>query len=402
MSETGRRRKILFGAYAFGPVEEPEASAGWAFATAAARTNDVWVITRKRFAPAVAAALATDPALAEHLHVVHIDLSDRLTALRRRDIDLYWYYALWQRELGRTARRLDAQVGFDLAHHVTFANDWLPCGLTALRDVPLVWGPVGGATDLPYWRLRRWLGPRGVATEVIRSLATAIPRRVWGERTARRAALVVAQNSDVERRFQSIAPTVVEPNAALDQADLSFASSPKPTDGVRTAVYAGRLIGLKGVRLALDAIARLPLGSWRLRIYGDGYDRDVLGRRAEALGIADAVEFLGHRPRVEVLAALADADALLFPSMHDQAGWVVAEASSLGCPVVCLPLGGPPVLARPNDFVASLDGDIVGNVAEQLQLAARVGGVRHGRWSRERMAGLLQDWYDRVLTVNNP
>jgi glycosyltransferase involved in cell wall biosynthesis len=386
---------VLISAYACGPVEEPEASAGWAFAVAAAQHADVWVITRRRFSAAVSAALAQDPALAEHLQVVHIDLPDSIRKFWKHDWDLYWYYFLWQRELSRTARRLHAEFRFDVAHHVTFANDWLPCGLAHLNGVPFVWGPVGGASRIPYWRLRSWLGFRGLSTELIRSVITAVPREIWGDRAARKADLVVAQNQDVADHFTRFAATIVEPNAALDPVPM-LAPPPEREGGQPVAVYAGRLIGLKGVRLALDALARPEVQDWRLRIYGDGYDRQLLVGRARKLGIADRVDFLGHRPRAEVLAAFERADAMLFPSMHDQAGWAAAEASSLGCPVVCLPLGGPPLLARPNAFVAGLEGDIVGNVAAQLKAAGRSRGERHNRWSAERLPALVASWYDRV------
>lgn len=390
------RRRVLIGAYACGPVEEPEAGAGWGFATAAARDNDVWVFTRRRFEPAVRAALEADPELAEHLKVIHIDLSDRVMALRKHGWSIYWYYSLWQRLLAREATRLHAETGFDVAHHVTFANDWMPCGLAGLPgDVPLVWGPVGGASHLPYWRMREWLGRKGLVTEVIRGL-TSIPRRIWGDRTARRSSLMIGQNDDVTRRFASLTTAVTEPNASLDDVPLEAPPRPART-GPKVAVYAGRLIGLKGVRLALDVIARTRPDEWRFDIYGEGYDRDSLIAHAQQSGISDRVRFLGHRPRGEVLAAFESADAMLFMSMHDQAGWVAGEASSLGCPVVCLPLGGPPLLAERNAFVASLDGDIVGNVVRQLRLAGEKGGVRHNRWSSKRLTDLVNDWYDRAI-----
>ncbi|CAI9406257.1 MULTISPECIES: glycosyltransferase [Aestuariimicrobium] len=391
-----RRRRVVIGAYACGPLEEPEAGAGWAHAVAAAATSDVWVVTRRRFAESVEAARRADPELARHLTVTYIDLSDRVMALRRHDWDMYWYYLLWQRQLARTVRGLHAQHHFDVAHHVTFANDWLLCGLAGLEDVPLVWGPVGGASDIPYWRLRQWLGLKGLRTEIVRDLVTTLPRAVWGESAAKRASLVVAQNADVARRFARFADTVVEPNAALEPVDLANAPRRVRAEGPRTAVFAGRLIGLKGVRLAIDAVARTPAQAWRLVVYGDGPDRELLIERARRLGIADRVEFRGHRPRTEVLSAFASADAMLFPSMHDQAGWVAGEASSLGCPVVCLPLGGPPLLAGPNAFVASLDGDIVANVAEQLERAGEAGGTRHNRWSHDRLPDLVDGWYRRA------
>lgn len=390
---------MLFSAYACGPVEEPEAGAGWAFATAAAEHADVWVITRRRFAEPIAVALHNDPELAEHLSVIHIDPPVWITRLKKNSWDLYWYYTLWQAQLTRVAKELHQEHSFDVLHHVTFANDWLPCGLSKVPQVPFVWGPVGGASHLPYWRLRRWLGSRGLRTELTRSALTSLPRRLWGDSAAKRASLIAAQNQAVADRFARFARTIVEPNASLDEPETSAARHQgAQIDGMKTAVYAGRLIGWKGVRLALDALAEPECQNWRLRLYGAGYDFAALEQRAARLGITDRVEFLGHRPRTEVLAAFESADAMLFPSMHDQAGWVVAEASSLGCPVVCLPLGGPPLLAEPNAFVASLQGDVVSNVAEQLVKAGQSRGVRHNRWSRERLPGLLESWYDQVTS----
>lgn len=393
-----RRLRVLVSAYACGPSDQPEASAGWAFATAAAARHDVWIITRSIWVPAIRAALAADPDLARHLHVVGIDLPQRLIDAYRRPRDMYWYYALWQAKLATTARVLHRRISFDVTHHVTFANDWLPSGLALLRDVPFVWGPVGGATRIPVWRLRRWLGVRGVAYEVLRAAATTLPRAIWGDANARRASVVVVQNHDVAHRFRRAQRVVVEPNAALDMSDLPR-RVPPTGDAAQspTAVFVGRLIPLKGVAIALHALARPGAAHWRLTIYGDGPLRGALEALSVTLGVAERVRFAGHVPRSVALGAMAEADALLFPSMHDQAGWAAAEASSMGTPVICLPLGGPPVLAAPNDLVASLDGDIVDAVVGQLRHASRFQGKPHERWSRDRLRALVDDWYSTAI-----
>ncbi|MEW2012571.1 MULTISPECIES: glycosyltransferase family 4 protein [Microbacterium] len=363
-------------------------------ATAAARTHDVWVITRPRFRQAIEGALSTDAALRSHLHVAYLDLPPGIVRLKRRGVDLYWYYALWQQALGRRARALHANVGFDVAHHVTFANDWMPCGLTALRDVPLVWGPVGGSSTLPIRRLRPWLGARGTLTELVRALSTGLFRRLWGAPAARRAALVVAQNPDVAGVFRrTSSAVVVEPNACLDDLPTRAAAEVRP----RHAVFAGRLLAWKGAALAIEALARPEAADWTLTIFGDGYERARLEGLTRRLGLGARVEFAGHRPRPEVLEAIARAEVFLFPSMHDQAGWVVAEASTMGCPVVCLPLGGPPTLAERNAHVASLDGDIPASLARRLVEAAARGGEPHDRWSARRLPDLVAGWYHDAL-----
>jgi glycosyltransferase involved in cell wall biosynthesis len=388
------RNRVLISAYACGPVPEPEASAGWQIATAAARSHEVWVITRPRFREAIERALSEDAALRRHLHVAYLDLSPGILRHKRRGIDLYWYYALWQRALGRRARSLHASVGFDVAHHVTFANDWMPCGLTTLRDVPLVWGPVGGSSTVPLSRLHRWLGVRGTLTELARTGSTRVFRGLWGAPVARRAALIVAQNPDVGRVFRRLNPAiVVEPNACLDDLPVRVPSAVRHSH----AVFAGRLLAWKGAAIAIEALSRPEAAEWTLTIFGDGYERARLERLTRRLGVQHRVSFAGHRPRPEVLEAIARAEVFLFPSMHDQAGWVAAEASTMGCPVVCLPLGGPPVLADRNAHVASLDGDIAASVAQQLVAAAAAGGEPHDRWSVRRLPDLVAGWYRDAL-----
>lgn len=388
----GPRRRVLLSAYACGPGSGPEAEAGWEIAVSAARDNEVWVITRPRFRDVIERALANRPAVREHLHIVYHDPSPWIVRRKRRAWDLYWFYLLWQRGVGRVADSLHADIGFDVVHHVTFANDWMPAGVARVRDVPVVWGPVGGSSSLPIRRLARWLGVRGTVTEVARSLITTPLRAIGGTPTARRARLVIAQNPQVARHFaRRGADAIVEPNACLD--DL-----PPRADTIeeKTAVFAGRLLGWKGAALAIDAIGRPELAGWTLDIFGTGYDRARLERRAAKLGLAERIRFHGHVSRDVLWEHVRRATVFLFPSMHDQAGWVVAEASSIGCPVVCLPLGGPPVLAEPNAFVAELRGDIPRSVALQVVRAAETGGRPTDRWSATRLPALVDGWYDRA------
>jgi glycosyltransferase involved in cell wall biosynthesis len=81
-------------------------------------------------------------------------------------------------------------------------------------------------------------------------------------------------------------------------------------------------------------------------VCGDGPDASRLRLLARARGLEDRVEFRGWVERAEVLRTMREeASVFVFPSLHDEAGWVVAEAMASGLPVVCLDLGGPPTLA---------------------------------------------------------
>lgn len=406
--EATRRRRVLVSAYSCGPGAGSEPGTGWQFAVAAAEHNDVWLVTRRRFAHEIDRLLSLDPRLARNLHVTYLELAPGLLRAKRGSLGVYWYYVLWQRRLRAVARQLHAAVGFDVAHHVTFASDWLPVGLTSLTEVPLVWGPVGGATYTPA-SLRRWLGSRGRVLELARRALTGVARAVWGDRVARHATIAIVHNDDVARRF-GYRPTVVEPNPALTPAELEPtgeddvaaherqrgvvpppALGPAPTSAQR-AVFIGRLVSWKGTRLALATIAQSR--SWTLDVVGDGPDRRHLARAAMRSPLRDRVTLHGPLPRAETLRILREADVLLLPSTHDSASWVTAEAVASGTPVVCLDVGGPPVVMAGYGVAVPAGPHVVDALAEALEEAVSLQTRCSLRWLSSRLPATVDAWYD--------
>jgi len=102
------------------------------------------------------------------------------------------------------------------------------------------------------------------------------------------------------------------------------------------ALFAGRLSPEKDVRTLIRAAARVGT-RLRLKIAGEGPDRDHLTRMAEGLS---HIEFLGRQPRERVLELMKDAAMLVAPSAcFEGFGMVIAEAFAVGLPVVASRLG---------------------------------------------------------------
>jgi glycosyltransferase involved in cell wall biosynthesis len=423
--ELGRRGhghgapKVAVVAFACVPDAGSEQGGGWAWARAAAVEHDVWLFTDEANRVAIEAARAAEPAL--RLHPVYLAQTRwiRVHAYGPRFIRVR--YLLWLRRAAAAVRLLHAQVGFDVTHHLTYSNDWLPVGVPADVEAPLVWGPVGGAPPFDA-RALRWLGPRGGAIELVRTAGTSLARRLFAGRNGRRAAVVLAQNPAVATRVRTTAAVLVEPQLAVDRSEAVAAlrsrgepvipaedasSGPlRQTDATgsrrRVAVFAGRLLAWKGVAIGLEALTMAPAANWELHVYGEGRDRRRLERKAARLGLGERVRFLGRRPRSEVLEALCRADALLMPSLADAAGWIVAEAVSVGCPVVCIDRGGPPWIIREGGGEAvPLARATPRLVAEALQ---RTGPATRpsARWSADRLPALLRRVYGQAALAPPP
>jgi glycosyltransferase involved in cell wall biosynthesis len=108
-------------------------------------------------------------------------------------------------------------------------------------------------------------------------------------------------------------------------------------------VYCGRLSVEKGVLLLVRAFARLRAAhpSARLRVVGEGVERPSLEALVRGLGLADVVTFTGWRSASEVEQALADAWAVVVPSLWaEPLGLVALEAIVRRVPVIASRAGG--------------------------------------------------------------
>jgi glycosyltransferase involved in cell wall biosynthesis len=122
------------------------------------------------------------------------------------------------------------------------------------------------------------------------------------------------------------------------------------------ALYAGRLEEAKGVRLLMSAWDRFRAASrdagLRLLIAGTGsLDREVAGWAATR----PSVEFLGHVPGARCAELMAQARAVIVPSLWQEAfGLVVVEAMAAGTPPIASEHGSFAELITPG-----LDGVLV-------------------------------------------
>jgi glycosyltransferase involved in cell wall biosynthesis len=343
--------KVLISVWACEPARGSENEVGYRTVLAAASRHEVWVITNPSAVAGLRRALRDDDIASRiHLHPLEFGVTgDRFEHLGM--VGFQRYYDAWQRQAARLALELDARVGFDVVHHATLSSYWTRAGVASL-DVPLIWGPVGGAVNAPLGLLPE-LGTRGVVEEVAR--AAARPILAWlrpARRARRRARVIFAQNPETASVLSPHSEVRVMPNALATKVEAVSSNERRTTE----ILFVGRLLPWKAPTLAIRALAHMENVDAKLHLCGDGPERTRTERLAVSLGVRDRVVFEGWLPRPQLLDRLARAGALVHPSVHEEAGMCVAEALSLGTPVVCLQRGGPPEIAR--DWPSSLSACI--------------------------------------------
>jgi glycosyltransferase involved in cell wall biosynthesis len=400
--------RILAFAYSCEPEKGSEPGAGWIFAQMLANLGEVWVVTRANNREPIEAELARRPDLRD-LHFVYVDLPAWARFWKRGIRGARLYYLLWQVAALRRVRPINRELKFDLTWHLTIANIWMG-SVACMTGIPFVYGPAGGGTGAS-WRLLPAVGLQGSVHEIARGMARNLGRycNPLAQLSWERAQLLLLQNQSTlewlpkrhhskSRVFHNV---VLEEEAfAVSRSNGSATKESTPSAGrtrlqrnFATAVLAARLLPLKGGELAIRAIARTP--GWHLLICGKGPDKARLVRLVERLGVQDRVHFLGWLARAEVFRIMReDADVLLFPSLHDEAGWAIAEAVALGVPVICLDLGGPPMLMGPQGVAVSANSnvaDVVARISNALESVALTDDVREEDLSGMHFEDRLED-----------
>ena len=129
-------------------------------------------------------------------------------------------------------------------------------------------------------------------------------------------------------------------------------------------VCVGRLTEAKGQLDAIGALALLSSEDARLRLVGAGPDRALLVRRAEELGVAHRLDWVGEVD--DAAPHYRAADVVVVPSRWDAQSLVLLEAMASGAAIVATTVSGSAALEGAGALVPPRD---------EVALAAAVDGL---------------------------
>jgi glycosyltransferase involved in cell wall biosynthesis len=175
-------------------------------------------------------------------------------------------------------------------------------------------------------------------------------------------------------------------------------------------VFLGNVISRKGLDTLIDALSRLPEGSWLLTIIGDLEVDPGLTRRLRQLvrmrGLQSRIWFAGRLVDDEVAATLRRSHVIAVPSSYEGFGIAYLEAMSFGLPAIGTTDGGAREIITHGVngwLVAPGDSKRLGEVIRlfiedpgllvSMSLTALGQAGRHPTWSGSmgKVATFLQD-----------
>jgi len=333
--------KVLISAYACEPHKGSEPGVGWNWAKQIAKFADVWVITRANNRDVIEEELKQYPI--SNLHFLYYDVPKWLSFWKKKTRGLYLYYLLWQVGAYRLAKTINKQEKFDVVHHLTFGNIWLPTFMPFL-NMTFIWGPVGGGDQIPK-NFRREFSLKSKLQETIRDLMlSSIKLNPFFLYSCRKATSIIGRTEETLRKIprssRSKAIKMIETGIQAENIHITPGIFSKK-DMIQI-ISVGRLIPLKGFNLALKAFSKAAKenANMRLVIVGDGQEKGRLLKIGEEHN-QNNVLFTGRIDREKVLGIMSESSIFLFPSLKEGGPWVLFEAMSIGLPIICLDIAGP-------------------------------------------------------------
>lgn len=330
---------VLINAYAVSPNWGSEPGMGWNWVVNLAKYCNLYIITEGEWKDDIEAVVKTLPQK-DHLHFYYNPLPDRIRKMcwNQGDWRFYWYYRKWQKRTFEIAQSIIGEHHIDVIHQLNMIGFREPGFLWKIKDIPFVWGPVGGMELMP----TGYLAGTGLVQKLkvyLKNFLNNLQRKYQPRLLSvlNRADAIIAATKGVHdlianyhhKKVILINETgcYVNQNQVNESAD-SF-----------DVLWVGKFDFRKQLGLALHVIANMPKDCLvKLHVAGSGQALEVNRYKelAKDLGIENRVEWHGLMPHDKVLELMSKCDLFLFTSIMEGTPHVVLEALQNNLPIVCL------------------------------------------------------------------
>lgn len=257
------------------------------------------------------------------------------------DWRFYKYYRQWQNRTLGIAREIIKSNHIDVIHQLNMIGFREPGSLWQIKDIPFVWGPVGGYG----WTTLKYLNGQPLqlkAKAIIKNLINYFQGRFYplSNRAIKRADCVLAANSKV---FDFISKNLRNDVILMNETGCYEKEIPLNDICCDTETFnllwVGKFDYRKQLELAIRTVSILKQVQSQviLNIVGDTNNAEYkrLSELVKSLGIENNIVWHGKIPNADVHQMMQKSDLFLFTSIDEGTPHVVLEAIQNNLPVIC-------------------------------------------------------------------
>jgi len=332
---------IIINAYACSPNWGSEQGMAWNWIVNLSQYCNLYIITEEEYADLIEEAVSKLPQQ-ENLHFYYNPVSKDIRKMcwNQGDWRFYYYYQKWQYRTYQIAKDIIKDNSIDLLHQLNMIGFREPGYLWKIKDIPFVWGPIGGMETMPI----TYLEGASLKQKLIVHLKNAInayqtrhSKRVG--KALERADVLIAAVKGVKDKIELYhdrkAILINETGCYPQLAEVEDKRGKESFD----ILWVGKFDFRKQLGMALQTISKIKnLPNLRFHIVGSGSESEKSHYKtlADSLGITDLCEWYGLIPNAEVQAMMRKFDLLLFTSIMEGTPHVVLEAIGNNLPILCL------------------------------------------------------------------
>lgn len=332
---------ILINAYACSPNWGSEQGMAWNWIKNLSLHCNLYVITEGEYKDLIENAVSELPQK-ENLHFYYNPVSDKIRNMcwNQGDWRFYYYYRKWQYSTYLLALDIVKKNHIDVIHHLNMIGFREPGYLWKIKNIPYVWGPIGGMETVP----TGYLEGAPLKQKIIIHLKNSInnyqaKHSIRVRKAIFRADILVAAVKGVKEKIENYygkEMILINETGCYFNDTASTNSQNKDSFDI---LWVGKFDFRKQLGLALKSIAKIKdLKDIHFHIIGSGSKKEILyyHSMAEKLGIKNICKWYGLIPNEKVQNLMKESDLLLFTSIMEGTPHVVLEAIGNNLPVLCL------------------------------------------------------------------
>ena len=332
---------ILINAYAVSPNWGSEPGLGWNWVVNLAKYCNVFVITEGEWKSEITQAVQKLPQC-NNIHFYYNPVSEEIRKMcwNQGDWRFYKHYRIWQEKTLEIAHEIIRQNRIDIIHQLNMIGFREPGSLWKIKNIPFVWGPVGGYgwTTLGYLN-NQTLGIKAKA--LLKNILNYFQGKFYplSNNAMKRADVVLAANSNVYRYiYNNKRKDVILMNetGCYEKNNQSLNHSVNKNFNI---LWVGKFDYRKQLELAIRTVSILAkkYSFVRLNIVGDTKHASYahLLSIITKLKIEENIIWHGKIPNQHVHKLMQESDVFLFTSIDEGTPHVVLEAIQNNLPVIC-------------------------------------------------------------------